>query len=117
VTDDSGVLIYYDPDNVDDQFTCAITDGFGGTNYQTVSITVIFPRISVVPTNNAVGITLDLSGEPGQTYVLETTTNLTPPVIWLPMATNTLGTNGLWQFTDPQSPNFTQRFFQLEFPQ
>jgi hypothetical protein len=48
---------------------------------------------------------------------LETTTNLTSPVIWLPMATNTLGTNGLWQFTDPQSPNFIQRFFQLEFPQ
>jgi hypothetical protein len=60
---------------------------------------------------------LNLTGEPGQTYVLEATTNLTSPVIWLPMATNTLGTNGLWQFTDPQSPYFTQRFFQLEFPQ
>jgi subtilase family serine protease len=117
VTDDSGALIYYDPNNVADQFTCIITDGFGGTNYQTVNITVIFPRISVAPTNNAGGITLNLTGEPGQTYVLEATTNLTSPVIWLPMATNTLGTNGLWQFTDPQSPNFTQRFFQLEFPQ
>jgi subtilase family serine protease len=117
VTDDSGVLIYYDPNNVADQFTCIITDGFGGTNYQNVSITVIFPQISVAPTNNPGGITLNLTGEPGQTYVLETTTNVTSPVIWLPLATNTLGTNGLWQYTDPQSPNFTQRFFQLEFPQ
>jgi subtilase family serine protease len=116
VADDDGVLTYFDPNNVSDQFTCTITDGFGGTNYQIVNIAVVFPGINVAPGNNSGGgITLNLNGAPGQTYVLETTTNLVYPVVWLPLATNTLGTNGLWQFTDPQSSSFTQKFYRLEF--
>ena len=113
VTNNAGVLIYFDPRNVADQFTCTITDGFGGTNYQTVSIAVAFAVIAVAPGNGG-GLTLNLTGAPGQAYVLETTTNLNLPVTWLPIATNMLGTNGLWQFTDPQATEFTQRFYRLE---
>jgi hypothetical protein len=113
LTNNAGVLTYFNPNNVADQFTCTITDGFGGTNYQTVNIAVVFPVISVAPGNNNGGITLNLNGAPGQTYVLEAASNLISPVIWLPMATNTLGTNGVWQFADPQIANFPQRFFRL----
>ncbi|MGC9941989.1 MAG: protease pro-enzyme activation domain-containing protein, partial [Verrucomicrobiota bacterium] len=112
VTNNAGLLTYYDSNNVADQFTCTITDGFGGTNYQTVNIVVAFPAIGVVPGG---GIALNLTGAPGQTYVLETTTNLISPMTWLPVATNTLGTNGIWQFTDPQAANFAQRFYRLKF--
>ena len=75
--------------------------------------------LTVLLTNGVVGsggVTLTLAGTPGQKYVLETTTNLYP-AIWLPMDTNTLGTNGLWQFTDPQAADFQQRFFRLELSQ
>jgi hypothetical protein len=116
VTNNLGVLTYFDPNNVADQFTCTITDGFGGTNYQTVTIAVVYPGISIAPAGNGNNaLTLNLNGAPGQTYVLETATNLLAPISWLPVATNTLGTNGVWQFTDPQGANLTQKFYRLEF--
>jgi hypothetical protein len=115
LTNNAGVLTYFDPKNVADQFTCTITDGFGGTNYQTVSIVVVFPVIAVAPGNGGGGLTLNLKGAPGQTYVLQTATNLDSPVSWLPVATNTLGTNGVWQFTDPPGGNISKKFYRLEF--
>ena len=60
---------------------------------------------------------LDLGGASGCTYVLETTTNLFAPGDWLPVATNTLDTNGVWQFTDTQATNFPQRFYRLKLVQ
>jgi len=111
----TGLLTYSNFNNVADQFTCSITDGYGGTNYQTVNIAIVFPGISFVPgPDSGGGITLNLTGVPGQNYVLETTTNITQPVIWLPVATNILGINGVWQYTDPQYTNFLQRFYRLE---
>ena len=41
VTNNAGTLVYFDTNNVDDQFFCTITDGWGGTNYQTVHIAII----------------------------------------------------------------------------
>jgi hypothetical protein len=35
------------------------------------------------------------------------------PIGWLFIATNTLGTNGVWQFTDAQATNFPQQFYRL----
>ena len=77
------------------------------------------------PTPNIIGVvsvgngsfTLNLAGAPGYTYVLETTTNLIPSANWLPVATNTLGTNGVWQFNDAQATNFSQRFYRLKLAQ
>jgi hypothetical protein len=48
---------------------------------------------------------------------LEATTNLISSANWLPVATNTLGTNGVWQFTDASATNFPQRFYRLKFAQ
>jgi hypothetical protein len=67
---------------------------------------------SVVTTSN--GVILSLGGASGSTYVLESTGDLFPPGGWQPIATNTLGTNGVWQFDDPQATNFPQRFYRLK---
>jgi len=32
---------------------------------------------------------------------------------WAPVATNTLGVTGVWQFTDWQTTNYTERFYRL----
>ena len=117
VTNNAGTLVYFDPNNVDDQFVCAISDGRGGTNFQTIYITIeltnTIPSIVGVGSGSNGSMTLSLGGAPGYTYILETTTNLAPAA-WLPMATNTLGTNGLWQFTDTDAANFPQRFYRLK---
>ena len=41
VTNSDGTLIYFDTNNVDDQFVCAISDGWGGTNFQTVYVDIV----------------------------------------------------------------------------
>jgi hypothetical protein len=113
VTNNAGTLIYFDPKNVDDKFVCTVSDGWGGTNFQTVNINVMFPNITSVAANPAGSFTLNLAGAPGQTFVLEATTNLTPSACWLPVDTNTPGANGIWQFSDSQATNFPQRFYRL----
>lgn len=77
---------------------------------QTNSIPPMIGNIAINPNGS---ILLDLTGTPGVAYVLESATNLVPPD-WQPVETNTLGTNGLWQFTDPQSADLPQRFFRLK---
>jgi hypothetical protein len=118
LTNTGTALIYFSTNNVADQFTCTIADGFGGTNFQTVFIAPMpvstTPRIIGVGSNPGGSFDLTLAGAPGYTYVLETTTNLISFTNWLPVATNTLGTNGVWQFSDEQATNFVQRFYRLK---
>jgi subtilase family serine protease len=117
----SGTLVYFDTNNVDDQFICTVSDGWGGTNFQTVFIEIVLtntiPNIVGVGNGSDGSVTLGLTGAPGYTYILETTTNLLPPTDWVPMATNTLGANGVWQFTDTNAEVLPQRFYRLKLGQ
>ena len=58
---------------------------------------------------------LHLTGIPGQNYVLQTATNLLPPIQWLPMLTNAANTNGVWRFTDTNL-NSAQKFYRVTTP-
>jgi hypothetical protein len=60
-------------------------------------------------------VNLNMTGVPGQNYVLQTATNLTPPVQWPPVLTNTANTNGVWQFTDTNL-NSAQKFYRVTTP-
>ncbi|HZT22215.1 MAG TPA: protease pro-enzyme activation domain-containing protein [Verrucomicrobiae bacterium] len=117
LTNSAGTLFYFDANDVNDEFVCTLTDGWGGTNFQFVHVAIVTnatPNIAVVPPAVPGGITLSLGGAGGYTYVLEATTNLIPPAAWLPLATNILDTNGAWQFTDAEATNFPQRFYRLK---
>ena len=48
---------------------------------------------------NSQQLTLQLAGTPNYPYILESATNLTPPVVWQPVFTNYADTNGNWSFT------------------
>jgi len=80
----------------------------------TLTVNVPLPVINAAAANPDGSFTLQLAGLPGYPYILEATTNFFPPGNWLPLATNTLGTNGLWQFTDTSATNFPQQFYRLE---
>jgi hypothetical protein len=43
-------------------------------------------------------------------YILQSATNLTPPVNWQPVLTNPADGNGNWQFTDTNL-NGSQKFY------
>jgi arabinogalactan endo-1,4-beta-galactosidase len=89
-------------------------DGNGNTNtvVRAVIVSDPTPVIGGVVTNPGGSFTLNLAGAPGNTYILQTTTNLLL-ADWQPIATNTLDSSGVWQFTDTQAPNFQQQFYRL----
>jgi subtilase family serine protease len=118
VTNNAGTLIYYNANNVADLFTCTITDGWGGTNFQDVYITILSLPTNAVPAfvsvvNSNGVLQLNLAGMSGLTYVLQATTNLISAGGWLPLATNVPGANGVWQFSDATTNN-PQRFYRLK---
>jgi len=53
---------------------------------------------------------LNMSGQPGASYLLSYTTNLTAPINWLPLATNTMPISG-WLYIDTNTPFSPQRFY------
>ena len=62
------------------------------------------------------GFNLTGTGVARQAYALLTASNLVPPVVWVPLATNTADTNGNFNFTDLQVTNFSQRFYRVGTP-
>lgn len=56
---------------------------------------------------------LNISGQVGASYVVSFTTNLTAPVTWLPLATNTMPSSG-WFFLDMDSPFSPKRFYKAK---
>jgi hypothetical protein len=120
VTNATPFLFYVNTNYVGDQFVCAISDGFGGTNFQTVNITVV-PQTNTTPSIAALvsqpgGVSLKLNGGYGSTYILQSTTDFIFGN-WVPVATNTLDVTGVWQFTDTQATNLPQRFYRLQLLQ
>jgi hypothetical protein len=119
VTNNAGTLVYCNSNNVADLFTCTVADGWGGTNFQDVNISIVplptnaIPGIAGISQDSSGNLFLNLVGAPDFTYVLETTSNLLSPGIWLPVATNVLGTNGVWQFSDTVTNN-PQQFYRLK---
>ena len=59
---------------------------------------------------NGKQLTLQLTGTPNYPYVLQSATNLTPPVNWQSILTNLADGNGNWQFTDTNL-NGGQKFY------
>src|ERR1035441_8010442 len=56
---------------------------------------------------------LNMSGQPGATYLLSYTTNLNAPLNWIPLATNTMPVSG-WLYIDTNSPFTPQRFYRAQ---
>ena len=115
LTNLAGTLVYSNFNNVADQFICTLTDGWGGTNFQTVYISILLPSIANVATGPSGGLKLQLAGASGLTYVLESTTSLFP-ANWQPVATNTLNGSGQWIY-NPLVTNTPNCFYRLKLVQ
>ena len=117
ISNASPALFYSNSNYVDDRFLCAVSDGLGGTNFQAVQI-VIVPQTNATPTISTIAapapgqVQLRLGGAFGSTYVLECKTNFLQGT-WTPVATNTLGLAGLWQFSDFGVAQVPSRFYRL----
>ena len=97
-------------------YTLVVTNAYGSVTSSVATLTVLNPApvINGVVTNPDGSFTLDLAGTPGETYVLETSTNLISTGGWQPVVTNTFDASGQWQFTDTQAVHFQQQFYRLK---
>jgi len=73
------------------------------------------PRFTGFAALGSAGMQLTATGGVGEAYVLFGATNLAT-AYWLPLVTNTAGTNGVVQFADPWATNYTRRFYRLSVP-
>ena len=70
--------------------------------------------IDIQPGNGDMVLTLE--GIPGETYHIQATPTLNPPVPWSLIGTNTAGLDGLSQFTDTDVSLYPVRFYRSVKP-
>jgi NHL repeat len=56
-------------------------------------------------------IALNFLSQPNSTNVVLCATNLSPPIVWMPISTNLAGADGNWQFTDTNSAGYQAGFY------
>jgi pectinesterase len=103
-----GFVLYQNPNNVNDQFTYTVTDGFLGTNSGLVNVVIntnsVFGTAGPVIAASHTGgpTTITYSGIPGLSYSVGRTTDLLSgwTIIW----TTNMPAGGTFQFTDNNPP-------------
>lgn len=73
-----------------------------------LNLAKILRMIRLAPTVTITNFSLRVAGGVNRLCVVETSTNLSA---WFPLATNTCGTNGTFDFSDSQTINFSRRFY------
>ena len=97
-------------------YTCQVSNFISSITSTGAVLTVISTN-STLSANLGTGPNMNLSliGAPGGSYVLETATNLLPPIQWVPVLTNVADSNGVWQFTDTNLST-AQLFYRVTTP-
>jgi sugar lactone lactonase YvrE len=92
-----------------------VVTGPAGSVTSSVAILTVasLPRISGAVRQSDSAVTITLLSSPNSTNVLFSATNLTPPVSWVPISTNTAAGDGTWQYTDTNTADYPARFFRL----
>ncbi len=82
------------------------------------AITVDYPPPVILNLGvlNDGSFTLSGTGVVHRDYVLFTASNLAPPLVWTPIATNPADDQGAFGFTDPEATNFWQRYYRVASP-
>ncbi|HEV2694442.1 MAG TPA: immunoglobulin domain-containing protein [Verrucomicrobiae bacterium] len=74
-----------------------VTNNFGSVTTDAASLVVFLPPQSFMAfENNSRQLILQFTGSVGYPYVLQSTTNLVPPIDWQPVLTNMADGNGSW---------------------
>ncbi len=91
-------------------YDVVITNMIGSVTSSVANVQVIIPLQGFAGKTASNGLSLQLIGAPNYPYILQSATNLTPPVNWQPVLTNPADGNGNWQFTDTNL-NGVQKFY------
>jgi sugar lactone lactonase YvrE len=89
-----------------------ITDDYGSATSNIGKLLVVTsPLIYQSTINPDRSLTLNFVSPPQSTNIVQATTNLTPPIIWIPISTNSAGADGDWNFTDINTAASTTQFY------
>jgi hypothetical protein len=98
-------------------YSVLIADAYGSVTSRVATLTVVAPVVSIVAHNSNGSMTLNFVGLPNTTSRLWAATNLTPPIFWEPIFTNSsTTTDGTWQFTDTNTIHVPDRFYHFSTP-
>jgi hypothetical protein len=98
-------------------YSVLIADAYGSVTSRLATLTVVAPVVSIVAHNSNGSMTLNFVGLPNTTSRLWAATNLTPPIFWEPIFTNSsTTTDGTWQFTDTNTIHVPGRFYRFSTP-
>jgi hypothetical protein len=84
------------------------------TNTNQLSVLVLrssSPSLSSAAYGTNHSFAFTLNGPPSTKFVLQSATNLANPVTWVPLATNTTDTNGIWSYVDLGATNRPLRYY------
>ena len=107
IVDNTNLVYTSTNDAAGDSFTYTVSDGKGGTDTKTVTVSTYSPQgfnKLFGPTLVSPGLyQLDYLGVPGQKYALDESPDLVSPYTWTPVVTNTAGEAGAINYTVPLS--------------
>jgi hypothetical protein len=116
----SGTLTYTPPSGFSgaDSFTYTVSDTFSATASGTVNVTVYSStnqpeRVVSLTTLGDNNKKITFAGIPSYSYVVQASTNLTS---WIPVSTNSAGTNGLFIYNDLTATNYANRYYRSVAP-
>jgi len=87
-----------------------VTNNYGAVTSDVVRLNVFLPPQNFTVQNLLTGLQMQLTGTRFNPYVLQSATNLTPPIGWTSIVTNLSDVNGNWQFTDTNL-NADQKYY------
>ena len=101
------------PDAADYQLV--VTSAAGAATSAVARLTVVLSQPEIISDiRYSYGqATITALGIAGQTYRIEAATNLAPPIVWTPIATNVANSDGQLQFNDPAVANLPHRFYRI----
>jgi hypothetical protein len=87
-----------------DSFTYTVNDGFGGTATGTINVaintnTASYNQLSAAFVGSGTNV-MTFLGIPNYNYALDLSTNLLPPINWMPQVTNPANLDGTLNFTN-----------------
>jgi hypothetical protein len=98
-------------------YTVVVSNAYGSVTSSVVTLALIVqPAIGAIALNPDQSVTLNFTGTPCACHHLWMTTNLSPPVVWSPIASSFTGTNGAGQLTDTNAQCALAQFYRVSLP-
>jgi sugar lactone lactonase YvrE len=99
--------------SLNNNYSVIVTGADGSVTSSIVTLNVILPPQNFTASLGNAGLQLQFTGTTNYPYILQSATNLTPPVFWQPLLTNAADGNGNWSFAVTNTQNAPACFYRV----